>query len=240
MDNNRQRKQKNPTEKIKSKLSTNLMETIVEEENTKELGNNFPSNQFEKNEDQIQISNIPANKILSKTKTDLAQSPIHIRSGRTNLLRDYEKSKNVTGKKEIQSSKVIPAKNNGKKSKRVSELNQESSPKDVSQSAPKSFNFFNIGSSNSPGKNSNSNSPAKNNLLIEVDVHEQNDYENYRTLSDQEELPELRSLEYGEELNWRLNSKVSHDYFFSSLCPHFSGSKTYIRKNKKWDITRIE
>ena len=106
MDNNRQRKQKNPTEKIKSKLSTNLMETIVEEENTKELGNNFPSNQFEKNEDQIQISNIPANKILSKTKTDLAQSPIHIRSGRTNLLRDYEKSKNVTGKKEIQSSKV--------------------------------------------------------------------------------------------------------------------------------------
>ena len=64
MDNNRQRKQKNPTEKIKSKLSTNLMETIVEEENTKELGNNFPSNQFEKNEDQIQISNIPANKIF--------------------------------------------------------------------------------------------------------------------------------------------------------------------------------
>ena len=215
MDNNRQRKQKNPTEKIKSKLSTNLMETIVEEENTKELGNNFPSNQFEKNEDQIQISNIPANKLLSKTKTDLAQSPIHIRSGRTNLLRDYEKSKNVTGKKEIQSSKVIPAKNNGKKSKRVSELNHESAPKDLSQSAPKSFNFFNIGSaSNSPGKNSNSNSPAKNNLLIEVDVHEQNDYEIYRTLSNQEELPELRSLEYGEELNWRLNSKVSHNNYF--------------------------
>ena len=151
----------------------------------------------------------------------LAQSPIHIRSGRTNLLRDYEKSKNVTGKKEIQSSKVIPAKNNGKKSKRVSELNQESSPKDVSQSAPKSFNFFNIGSSNSPGKNSNSNSPAKNNLLIEVDVHEQNDYEIYRTLSDQEELPELRSLEYGEELNWRLNSKVSHNnYFFLLVFAH--------------------
>ena len=218
MDNNRLRKQKNPTEKIKSKLSTSLMETIVEEENTKELENNFPSNQFEKNEDQIQISNIPANKLLSKTKTDLAQSPIHIRSGRTNLLRDYEKSKNVTGKKEIQSSKVIPAKNNGKKSKRVSELNHEPSPNDLSQSAPKSFNFFNIGSaSNSPGKNSNSNSPAKNNLLIEVDVHEQNDYEIYRTLSDQEELPELRSLEYGEELNWRLNSKVSHNNYFYFL-----------------------
>ena len=222
MDNNRLRKQKNPTEKIKSKLSTSLMETIVEEENTKELENNFPSNQFEKNEDQIQISNIPANKLLSKTKTDLAQSPIHIRSGRTNLLRDYEKSKNVTGKKEIQSSKVIPAKNNGKKSKRVSELNHEPSPNDLSQSAPKSFNFFNIGSaSNSPGKNSNSNSPAKNNLLIEVDVHEQNDYEIYRTLSDQEELPELRSLEYGEELNWRLNSKVSHNnYFFLLVFAH--------------------
>ena len=160
MDNNRQRKQKNPTERIKSKLSTNLMETIVEEENTKELGNNFPSNQFEKNEDQIQISNIPANKILSKTKTDLAQSPIHIRSGRTNLLRDYEKSKNVTGKKEIQSSKVIPAKNNGKKSKRVSELKQESN--ELSQRIPKLFNFFNIAGSNSPAKN------------ILIDVHEQN------------------------------------------------------------------